>query len=467
MESRKSGLLFMDMRTGKCYTTLLGFLESSPELSLPMLLLSLKTPLLGWVNELLEFGIERNRIQMVEGTWQQRRNQLRYQDKDFFLLNYDVAADLDVLNVRRAMVHGIEDWGSIVFDESYCISVNKPTKVWRRKDLEKQNYPYSISKRTHYFLPEVTGAIPPYQRRVALSGLPAPESPMNVATQFLIIDGHYMGYTDFISYLHDNWEYNKWEHKWEMKHPYHRTRVLEYVYSNAFCVTMEECNELYQGLLHTTWEIPATEFQLQLFSWLDQTGTYQYPDDEEVKLMTGGVRFNFGMSICAGIHPITKEPIKTYKGEYIAEWYKLRKLPAVIVSQSRKALLPLQEFLTSKGIPCAVVHGGVSKDDRERIRRDFQDGKIDMLLGQAEVIMMGYDLSRADYIFQFSTPVKENVRGQVNMRCCKGNKSRPVTIIDMAIKGTKEGGFIENVVNKHQPAVEYISGQKSFLEKNI
>jgi len=464
LQERGSGFLFMMMRTGKTLTAILGFLLGWKSLdAYPILILGPITVLAGWISELVDFGVPRESIQRVSGSWQQRRNQLRRTDKKIFLLNYDVAADLDVLNIRREAPYGLSNWGTILFDESYCLSINKPTKVWRKKDLDKIRYPYKISARTHYFLPEVSGPIPSYQRRAALSGLPAPESCMNLASQFLIVDGVFMGYTTFVSYLEDNWTYNKWEHQWEMNHPYHTIRVQEYVDANCFKMTMEQCNKAFGGLQHAVWEIPATPEQRALLERLDGMTTYQYPDDPTVMLMTGGVKFIFGGEVCAGVHPLSKELIPSKKGEYLVAWYQLLKQPAVVVSRSQRALAPLRDYLRTNGIRCDVVDGDTSEDDRERMRQEFQNGDLDMLLGQSRVIMMGYDLSRADYIFHLSSTVEENVRGQVNYRGCRLDKTRPVTIIDMCIEGTKEQELVDIMQNKYSLAHSWISEQKTFL----
>ncbi len=460
-----SGYLYMDMRTGKTFTAILGL--TSKVHPFPCLVLAPLTPLADWESELLDFGFAPEDIVIVTGNWQQRRNLLRSEGK-IFLLNYDVAPQLDVLNVRKND-WSILDWNTIIFDESYCIAINKPDKVYRESDKEKYgNYPHKISKRVRYFLPEVTGPIPPYQTRIALSGLPAPESPLNLCTQFLIIDGHFLGYTSLVEYLKDNWSYDKYTFSWQPNHPYHKVRIQEYLDANAFCVTMEQANIGYNGLLKSCWSIEPTREQILLLDWLESATTYNYPDDEPgtINTMTGGVKFSFGLQICAGVHPLTKEIIPCNKGKYLMEWFKLKKEQCVVASKSKKALRPLAEYLGKHGIKTVVVDGDSKLEDRKEAKRLFETGEVDMLLGQSKVIMMGYNLAVADWLFHFSNTPEENVRGQVNMRCCKGDKIKPVTVVDLAIKGTKERDLVDIMNNKDIDAKYWISQQNNFYTKD-
>jgi len=453
----------MACRTGKTCTFIEGAIDADTrEIECPTLVLGPLTVLPGWINEFTAMGFNRDDIVLVRGNAQQRRNLLRSPSYKIFLLNYDVCERDDVLNVRK--VAGITDWKCIAFDESRCLSNpdSNRTAYWLGgKPARKHRYDRPMPAG----LP-----IPAYQRRVALSGLPAPESPKEYAAQYFIIDGSFMGYWNFDQYLKENWRYNKWDYEWQPVHPYHIVRIGEYVQQHSYCVTMEEADPNYKGLFFNIWDIPMTAQQKQLYEWLQDATTYIYPGEDpktDTKLFIGAVKFSFGMSIAAGIHPLTEERIKCDKYTYIVEWYKLKKEPVVILSQSLRALKFLASDLDEAGITHRMVHGDTSIEDRETYRQEFQDGIVDMFLAQSLVVHMGFNLSRADVIMYLTNDPSNNVRSQANQRATVVGKERPVSIVDLCIEDTRERDLVPLLSAKFKDATAFISENVSFWKKQL
>lgn len=459
---RGSGQLWMGCRTGKTRTWIEGQIDKdSREIDCPCLILGPLTVLPGWITELVEMGIDRNRIVLVRGNYSQKRSLLRSVKHDIFLLNYDVCEQLDVLNVRKVL--GLKDWKTIAFDESYCLAnfdANRTAYFLGGKRPKKHRYDRPIP----YGLP-----VPAYQRRAALSGLPAPESELNYVSQYFITDGHFMGYTNLEQYIKDNWTYSKWEYDWIMKHPNHRQAIWDYVQSNSYCVTMEEADPNYKGLFFNVWDIPASKEQKELFKWLETVNTYYYPGEDpktDTKIMIAAVKFAFGMAIAAGVHPLTKERIKCSKYEYLVEWYKLKKQPTVILSRSVTALKFLAEDLETAGIPFRMVWSDTDIMNRENYRVDFQNGVVDLFLAQSGVVQMGFNLSRSDVIFYLTNDWSNNVRSQANQRATIFGKGKAVSIIDLCIEGTRERALVSTLSDKYDKAVEFISENISFWKES-
>jgi len=501
--SNNGGQLFYDMRTGKSFTTLIACHDDPP-----VLIQGPLTTLLGWISEIKDMGYTKEDIMVVRGNQQQKLNHLRRNDKKFFLLNYDVCERLDVANIRRNSVIRIPDWRWIVFDESYCLAnggYNKP-----RRQAEKG------SARTMYWLNQLP--IPEWQKRVALTGLPAPESPLNYASQYLITDGNYFGHTTWESYVKRYWKYNKYVYQWEMKHPHHRIDIMKWVAEHSKCVRMQDVLTNYSGELFTIWDIPLTDDQKRLLAWLDSSTAYRrhhnpntikknlrgmkdadlcreynritstrntmvhvrelfdmsqcedvfrviWEENYQTQLLTPIIKFGFAMQVVCGVHPITKESIHCHKAEYLLQWHNERKLPAVVLSRSRTALDNLSATFTAKGVSHVTVHGGTSDEDRELHRVAFQNGEVDFFLGQTAVVQMGYDLSRTDYIFYISNDYSNNVRSQANKRGTHVMKQTPVTIIDLCADGTRERELVGVLDDKYRSSDEFVNRKTNFFIK--
>jgi len=497
-----TGFLWFDIRTGKCYTTLLG-MEKDLGLEGPALILGPLTVLAGWINELLDMGVDRDDIILVRGNYNQKRNLLRSNKYKFFLLNYDVAKSLDVANIRNNSIMPREDWSHITFDESVMLASGGLQNPKRQAEQG--------SGRTMYWLENLPK--PVNQRRVMLSGLPNPETVLNFASQYLIADGHYMGYTTYDEYLKAHWKYNKWNYSWEMKHPAHAQAVMDYVAENSCIVEMRDVHDVPENI-YSIWDIPLTAEQKRLLGWLDTATSYKKLKTDNIirkdlkkfkpaalcadfnritqtrtqvrvvqqylldgkcldvfdqiweekcanQILTPIIKFGYAMQVVAGVHPITKEKVDENKTKYILEWSKRNKVPAAIFSRSRTAIELLHETLGDRS---CLVHGGVDALDRERLRVEFQEGKYDFFLGQTGVIKMGYDLSRADYIFYFSNDYSNNVRTQADGRTTHLTKSTPTSIIDLCTEGTRERDLVQVLRDKYKFSREFIKSPVSFLK---
>lgn len=454
LNKRGSGFLWIGMRGGKSFTALLSKADQYP-----LLILGPLTVLAGWVDELLDYGFSRDEFKLIRGNFNQKLNHLRSDLVKVYLINYDVAKALDVGLCRtrseRRSTQGIFDfslprlpfpldnWKTIIFDESYCLSNEE-------------------SGRTKYWLEQ---PIPEGQHRVALSGLPATESIMNFASQYMIVDGHFMGYTNIETYMATNWIKNPWDNKWEPAHPYHVQQVMDYVKANSFIVTMEEIHSSYQGEVYTIWEVEQTKEQKHLLEWVDEALAYRYPHEtpeDEAHPMLSAVRFSFGMQVASGVNPLTKEKVACKKADYIVEWYRLHKLPAVVLSSSKTGLLFLAERLSEEGISFKIVHGGTSISDRGIYREQFQAGEFDLFLAQTTTVKMGYNLSRADHIFHYSNTFSCDTRGQADKRCTHLDKKSPVQIIDLCIEGTRERELTMCLRDKQMDARSWIGKPMTF-----
>jgi len=84
------------------------------------------------------------------------------------------------------------------------------------------------------------------------------------------------------------------------------------------------------------------------------------------------------------------------KTDAIMEWLEDNKQPVVIMSMFTSYLHRLQTILQEKGYSVGTIHGEMANDAKFQAARDFQDGKLDILLCNIISAGVGFTLDRAD-----------------------------------------------------------------------
>jgi len=483
-----SGFLWMDMRTGKTLTTIeyLSLFEG------PVLIINTLTGLDSWVNDLLLYGYTEDDFVRIKGTAEQRKTKLQYLRPKFFLINYGVVVDQDVLNCRKNRLLQ-RDWQFIIFDEAYAVGLTTLIFYQYKREIEER---YFIkSQLISYLLSAENSRIPEYQRRIMLSGKPAPEGDMNYCTQYFIAEGRFLHYTNIYDYLSTEWVWNKFRFEWVPRFPDHAQRVNDYVSQNSYCVKFEDAQRLITGKITTpvvfrTETVPLTDIQKQWYSWLETNNLYQpkvkleeaekrFKETgvyKEVKqeIMPPIVKFTYGMKIAAGINPLTNEPLGSSKFEWVHNYiesnkYKPSENPEnrelakfVITGRVVDDLKAFKNYLEERGIPCVMVYGGTKEADREKHRTEFSYGDAHVFIGQSDTICKSYNLAVSDTIINVSSNFSCDVRSQLERRACRADKDMPVGFIDLCCEDTREIGLVEILRNKDTKSNEYISTNAPF-----
>lgn len=109
-----------------------------------------------------------------------------------------------------------------------------------------------------------------------------------------------------------------------------------------------------------------------------------------------------------------------------------------------------------KKLQCPVIWGANSQKEFERITKDFNEGKIPILLVQQR-LSQGFSLRRADYIVYFSTIYDYIIRSQSMDRAKEGNA--PLEIIDLIADGT--------IDERIQEVIDFKSDVFSAINKEV
>lgn len=431
----KSMGFFMGMRTGKTLTAI----DTVQDLeALPCLIVSPLAAIATWKAELLREGIPEEEIIVVRTTGGAKAAQnLLCISGSFYIINFESVEATDALNIRTtwqpftnaAAITGqqvekqtraprwlnLPDWRAVIIDESYKIA-------------------NGASKITQYLLqrPKPLG-----QSRFCLSGTPAAENPYQYASQFIFMDGHFFGCRDVATYLMQYWRWNEYKREYRIIDAAHLDDVREFVQDHAYCVTMYELG-LGCEVFRTSREVPANQKQQDLFYWLQFARTYTHKKTGELMEIEPGVRALMHRQIAAGVDPLTDEFISDEKILDFIQYVKDTKQKILVSSFFKPPILRAVQLCQEHGLKAAAIYGGVKEAEAEKIRLDFQAGKLDVVIGQEDKISRGLEFSKLDTIFILSASFSEEAREQLEERGQHVARKEPYEIISQHTKGSAE-----------------------------
>ena len=422
------GLLFCEMRTGKTFGAILYLLWLEYT---PILIMAPCNAIQNWYNWLISQGFPEDSVSIATGTRPKRLKELDKRNP-ILICNYEMSIKY---KIKRHM-----PWEVIIFDESFKMA-NESASV------------------TQYWL---RGGKPDDQVRIGLTGDPAPETPLNLVTQYMIIKGDFMGYTSYPKYYKDNWRKCDFSGRNIPLSIVHEDKMREYVSKTAHCVTMESL-----GLgSETLYNITTFEMNAKQKKWMKKVMSLR----KEAKMFKGinPVENPYSMkaramerAVAAGIDPETHEIIDTKKIDFIVEHYLETKEPIVVLSTFKAPLYGMAEALKAKGIDYALIHGtSGSPKEKDDLEKAFLRGEFPFMIGQTDAVMMNYNFSVSSVTFYLNNGYKRNPRSQSEKRTTNVNKKTPVEIHDMCYLESMDKDVVK--VLKSKGDVSY-----SFIDKKL
>lgn len=122
--------------------------------------------------------------------------------------------------------------------------------------------------------------------------------------------------------------------------------------------------------------------------------------------------------ITTGLHTLqpNMEKDASNKMDMLREDLQNRSGPTLVVANYINTLDSIAGVCTSLGLSHRVVFGKTTKQAREEAVRDFQDGKLDVLVGQIEVLAEGLTLTAADMAILVESSYRSTTMKQVVKR---------------------------------------------------
>ncbi|MCP3683256.1 MAG: DEAD/DEAH box helicase family protein [bacterium] len=430
--TRNGGYLFWKPRVGKTFPALGAILKSKKS---PILIITKPSIMETFRKALVnEMGMNEEDVGVCETNWPKLKRQMVSKDKNVVICNYQAVVPLRIMDAQS--------WKTILFDESHAIS--------------------NISAKVTRYIQRHIKAQAKDQMRLALTGTPASESPLQYASQFFIVDGHFMGYENIHDYLHTEWTPSRHGNKMVPNRIEHLNEIKEYIHEHASFLSMEDVG-MGSKLLYNQRYVHANDEQLELLDWArdrkDDLNSRAWTIDPGTTGVGDMVYAVYENMIASGINPRTGEIVSTAKLEDVLSCYLDNPEPMLILS-TYVAIFPIAvKMFRLAGIACDYIDGTVGKREAEEIRYRFQEGELSVVFGQSAVVSEGLDFSRADVTYYLNNAFSLNTREQTSMRTTNVNKKTPVEIIDICTVETFEDKIVKRLNKK-----EAISN--SFLRLN-
>lgn len=210
--------------------------------------------------------------------------------------------------------------------------------------------------------------------------------------------------------------------------------VVASVLSPAVRHKLRDCVDLPPTLMEER-SIQMTKEQTKMYKEMKDLFLVQYQNGE-ISASNAGVKALKLLQISSGC---IYDEERNYN--LIDNSYKLNELytifeesgkdKLIVFATFRGALAQIHEFLNKKGVSNKVVSGGMSKNARNQIYTEFQDGDLEVLVAQPSTSSHGLTLTASRYIVWF-TPVPSNeVNKQADARIVRPGQTRTQIIIRM------------------------------------
>jgi len=425
----------MKPRTGKT----LAVVDTTVLLGKKCVLIICPSPIMAtWEDTLLEEEYTTEDVVVIHRknkSIKQIRNRLLATRPRFFIINYEKVKAADALHIRENLMGPFDicDWDCIIVDESYRIA------HWESKTTEYlTRYPKPI-----------------YQARFCLSGTPAPETPLNFATQFLFMEGVYFGETSIVGYLGKYWRTQPGTYdKYFVKDPQHLEDIKAYVALRSYRISLKDLGfgcEVFESKR----VVAANKAQQLWLNWVRNADRYVDKNGKDRPFLPI-TRSLYERMISTGVAPITGEVISDNKVLDIIELYLYQPEPMLVVSYFKKVLYRAYDLMTAQGIRCGLIVD-VDREEAERIRKSFQDGDLDIVIGQTDKVKEGLDFSRIKKLIKISDTVSQNANEQVGDRGQNLKRTGSYDTITICTEGTTDKRLSSLLKSKHK---------RSFIKRN-
>jgi helicase-like protein/SNF2 domain-containing protein len=349
-------------------------------------------------------------------------------ERSWCLLNYEACA----------LTQEIFDlpWDCVILDESDTIRNPQPR----------------VSK----FLTTRCAHIP---LRAALSGLPNPESSLDLFNQFKYLYGSWMGYTNFYEW---RWNCCMPAHqlpsgvvtKWTPR-PKTRRRIQRQMATRAYVLTRKQAG-LGETKVRETLVVPASKKQARQYRSVRddfeiKASARDYDHTDAVWSTRWVLAKVTALHRLAGGFSPTGECVSRGKVMEVQRLLttQLRGEQVVIWFRFNAELREVKKQLSYLRISNVHVTGKVKKDERDQRIARFQKGKAQIFLCQTSCAAVGVDLSAADTAIYFSNYFSHRIRRQSEDRIVSVRKKVPLLYVDLCTEGTGDETLVSLLRKKY------------------
>ena len=444
-QEHRHAALFLEMRLGKTKVAINALQYHGTNLVVAPL-----SVLYTWQAELLAEGIDPEKAVLLEGPVQNRLNTAEaclalegtkgneWEEPFWCLTNYET--------LRLAPAIATLPWYGVVLDES-----SKIRNPGRRVRDSKQGGYRRAGQTTDVCLAGFRNV----QRRFILTGLPAPESPLDYFNQLAFLDGTFMGCSNFWQFRAKYFILIERAYKWYPRKGV-REKIREEIQARCFVLNRQQVGMANQRIYETR-EVEPSPDQVRLLKQAKREFAVTV-NGETRKTQWAIVVANWMNQISGGTlantvvgEGKTKELVDLLTGE-------LADQQVVVWFRFNSELWAVRSAVMAKGIRCELVLGEVPPEERNRWCQQFSKGEFTVLLVQLKCGKFGLDLSAASTAIYYSNGFSHEDRAQSEDRIEHPRKREPLLFVDLVTRGSTDRTVLSLLKQK-------VSAGKFFYEK--
>lgn len=340
-------------------------------------------------------------------------------------------------------------------------------------------------------LATVAGRLAPYRR--ILTGTPVTQGPLDLFSQFNFLDPGIIGFTSFFAFKH---RYAEWEQgyngatgrKYETLKGYvNLDELIARIAPHSFRVTKDECLDLppkvYQKLhFGLNAEVAAFYAKLrdEMVAELSE-GQYNVAHvlTRMLRLQQAASNYWAAQSVLAiheacegegcegcehtGVVPekTPPRPISSTNDRLNAFDELLERLPrpAIVWCKFKEDVKDITKLLSER-YTFGTYTGDTSNDERARVKKEFQEGRLDFFIGNPRAGGRGLTLTSARSVVYYSHDFSLETRLQSEDRAHRIGQTKSVLYIDMIAENTVDEIIVDALRNK-QSLANLITGDKA------
>lgn len=281
----------------------------------------------------------------------------------------------------------------------------------------------------------ITTAFRRADHRMILTGLPAPETPLDYVEQFRFLYGWFMGCRKFWTFR--NRFFEPLDYDWVPKAGT-RERIKKEVARLAFVLSRKDAG-VGSRKIYSRRYIEPTREQSALM------------DQVEGEFRLGETETKFSLVIhtwlgrISGGHGEDWNCISERKGREILSLLQgeLKREPVLIFFRFNAELRLTARLLREARIPYTSIIGETEPGERARRRLLFQKGRVRVALVQIKVCRYGLDFSRSSTAIYYSNSFSLNERKQSEDRIIHPLKREPLLYIDLITRDSLDESVSE------------------------
>jgi len=411
MENKKVAL-FMEMRLGKTLVAIRW--ASQPKINRVLVVAPLPVVRV-WEDELFMEEWAEEDVCRIRGSKNKREEALENKEARWFLINYEgLLATPSVFN---------RSWDAIILDES--TKIRKP----------KAKITKMLQERTQHI-----------QYKAILTGLPAPESPLDYYEQFRFLYGKFLGCSNYWSFLKCYF----WQIGYTQVTPKRtKLKIQNAIKTLAFSMTRKQAGINIKKVYEKRY-VQLKPSQKKLNKQIEAGFEYKIGKEKKQTLWIP-VQYSWYGTIAGGFTPEGKflsdaklkevvNLLKTeLKDEQVVIWFKHNREIEYVAKELHKLKYKVGIFT------------GASKEDSAK----FKQKKIQVICAQGRCGQYGLDWSVASTAIYYSNWYDGEVRYQSEDRIIHPQKKEPLLYIDIITEDSIDEEVVEILRRKKVNAREF------------